>query len=377
MTTLADNIKQQAPAIVAKYARRSDARAWLQILNTFVPFFALFYLAVESLKVSYWLTALYVFVMAWFIVRIFMLMHDTGHKSLFHTQALNKLFSFITGLFVGLSGYVWSKHHDYHHATNGNWNKYRGPLSIASVDEFAKLSPAKQRLYVMGRSLWMAPLGAFMYFIFSPRFNWAFGSVKFVAQVAVAKLKRPRTSLKTIIAETPTRYWKDAAEYWHMTGNNIVLLSIWYAGSWYFGAGPFFTVYLSSLILAGSAGLVIFTIQHNYEHAYAADDSNWDYFQAALTGTSFLTLPRIVNWFSADIAYHHIHHLSALIPNYRLESCHKEFGEQFGDLYKLRLRDIPKSFKYILWDNHKHRIISVAEYRQMEAQRAQARARAA
>lgn len=366
--SLAETIKREAPNIISKYAKRSNSRAWLQVLNTFIPFFGLFYLAMQSLQdAAYWLTTLYVFILSLFIVRIFMLMHDCGHKSLFHTQALNRLFSFITGLFVGLSGFVWSRHHDYHHATNGNWSKYRGPLSTLSIDEYEKLSPFKQKMYVFNRRLFMAPLGAFMYFIFTPRFNWAVGTIKFLIDVTVAKLKHLRTPLREIIGNTHSRYWKDAAEYWHMTGNNIVLLGIWFAASWYFGAGTFFTIYISSLVLAGAAGIIIFTIQHNFEHSYASDDAHWDYFQAALTGTSFLTLPRIINWFSADIAYHHIHHLSALIPNYRLEACHKEFGQLFGDLYKIRLRDIPHTFKFILWDNHNCQIISMDEYRQMPA----------
>lgn len=376
--SLAETIKREAPTIVAKYAKRSNTRAWIQVLNTFIPFFGLFYLAMESFKdASYWLTALYVFMTSLFIVRIFMLMHDCGHKSLFHTQALNKVFSFITGVFVGLSGFVWSRHHDYHHATNGNWSKYRGPLSTLSIDEFEKLSPAKQKMYVFNRRLFMAPLGAFMYFIFTPRFNWAVGTIKFLIHVVVAKLKSMRTPMKEIIGNYQSPYWKDAAEYWHMTGNNIVLLAIWFAASWYFGAATFFAVYISSLVLAGAAGIIIFTIQHNFEHAYASDDVHWDYFQAALTGTSFLTLPRIVNWFSADIAYHHIHHLSALIPNYNLEKCHKEFGQLFGELYKIRLRDIPRTFRFILWDNHNYRIISVDEYRRMQADQTDQAAEAA
>lgn len=366
--TSAERVKNEAAAIVAKYGQRSNTKAFIQILNTFIPFFGLFYLAMESLAVSYWLTAAYVFVLSLFIVRIFMLMHDCGHKSLFRTQALNRIFSFITGVFVGLSGFVWSRHHDYHHATNGNWSKYRGPLTTLSIDEFEKLSPAKQKMYLYTRNILMAPVGAFLYFIFNPRFNWALGTIKFLVHVFVTKLKNLRTPIKTIVQGYQSRYWKDGAEYWHMAGNNVVLLSIWVAASWYFGTATFFTIYISSLTLAGAAGIIIFTIQHNFEGSYASDDAHWDYFQAAISGTSFLTLPRIVNWFSADIAYHHIHHLSALIPNYNLEKCHKEFGHLFGDLNKIRLRDIPHTFKYILWDNKNYKIISLQEYRQMQEQ---------
>jgi omega-6 fatty acid desaturase (delta-12 desaturase) len=82
-------------------------------------------------------------------------------------------------------------------------------------------------------------------------------------------------------------------------------------------------------------------------------------------GTSYLTLPRIVNWFSADIAYHHIHHLSARIPNYRLAACNREYAYLFGAVRRIRLRDIPRSFKCILWDSVNRRIISVAQFHHM------------
>ncbi|MBD3671218.1 MAG: fatty acid desaturase [Gammaproteobacteria bacterium] len=365
--TPAERIKSEAPNIVSKYSKRSNTRAFIQILNTFIPYFGLFYLAMDAFdNAIYWLSAVCIFLLALFLVRIFMIMHDCGHKSLFRTQALNKVFGFISGVMVGIPGYVWANHHAYHHATNGNWAKYRGPLSTISIDEFEQLSPFKQKLYRFTRRIYMALPGAFLYFIFNPRFNWMLGTIKFLSHVTLTKLKHLGKPLKTIVAEYNSPYWKDAAEYWHMAGNNVVLLSVWFAASWYFGAATFFTVYISSLVLAGAAGIIIFTIQHNFEGAYAADDSNWDYFHAALAGTSFLTWPRIANWFSADIAYHHIHHLSSTIPNYNLEQAHKEYGHLFEGVKKVRLRDVVEAFDFILWDNRNHRIISIEQYRAMQ-----------
>ena len=366
MTSI-DEIKSQTPPMVTKYAQRSNTRAFIQILNTYIPFFALFYLAMISLQhQAYWETAAYILLISAFIVRIFMLMHDSGHKSLFRTQFLNSFFGFFSGVFCGMPGYVWAQHHNYHHSTNGNWSKYRGPLSTLSIDEFAKLSPAKQRIYEYTRNLYMAPVGAFLYFIFNPRFNWALGSVKFLSYMLVAKIKSPTTALMTLARNHESRYWKNAAEYWHMFGNNVVLLSIWWAASWYFGAGIFFTVYIITLTLAGAVGIIIFTIQHNFEDSYAQDDAGWDYFEGSIKGTSYLTLPRWVNWFSADIAYHHIHHLSSRIPNYNLEACHKEFAGLFDEVKRIRLADIPFAFKHILWDNKNHKIISIKHYRELQ-----------
>lgn len=362
---LIDQIKAETPAILKKYTDRSNSKAVIQNLNTLVPYFVLFYLAMDSIKSAYWLSAVYILLLSFFIVRIFMLMHDCGHRSLFRTQLFNTIGGFITGVLVGMPQYVWSQHHNYHHATNGNWEKYRGPLNILSVDEYKDLTPGRQWLYRFTNNILLAPLGAFMYFIFNPRFNWILGSLQFSYSVLDKKMKNIREPLMSIIADQESRFWKTGREYWHMTLNNIALISIWVVASWYFGAATFFTVYIISLSLAGAAGIIIFTIQHNFEGSYASDNAHWDYYQAALQGTSFLTFPRFINWFGADIAYHHIHHISARIPNYNLARCHKEYAQLFETVTRIRLRDVPRAFKYILWDTKGQKIISIAQYDQM------------
>lgn len=358
-----ESVKAEVPNIVAKYARRSDTRAAVQVLNTCLPFLILFYVALRSLADSGVLAAACIVLAALFIVRIFMLMHDCGHRSLFRTQRLNQLFGFVTGVLCGMPQYVWSEHHNYHHSTNGNWSKYTGPLGTITVEAFAKLSPRGQQRYQTLRNIFFTLPGAFMYFILNPRVNWALGSVKFVLHVVKTKVRQPRTPVRAIASAFTTPCWQGSAQYWHMFGNNVVLLSLWWAASAHFGAAAFFTVYLTSLILGGAVGIIIFTIQHNFESSYASDDARWNYHQAALEGTSFLTLPGIANWFSADIAYHHVHHLSVRIPNYRLAACHREYAHRFEAVKRIRLRDVAQSFKFILWDTDQRKIVSVAQFR--------------
>lgn len=362
-----DQIRAETPAILKKYAVRSNTKALIQNLNTLIPYFVLFYLAMDNLRTSWWLSTICIIVLSFFTVRIFMLMHDCGHKSLFRTQAFNTIGGFITGVLVGMPQYVWSQHHNYHHATNGNWEKYRGPLNIMSVDEFDKLSPVQQKLYRYRNNILLAPVGAFFYFIFNPRFNWMLGSIRFAFGVMSRKLKNPDLPLEKLISLQESPYWKTAKEYRHMTMNNLVLISIWIAASWYFGAATFFTVYVISLCLAGAAGIIIFTIQHNFEGSYAADSAHWDYHQAALTGTSFLTFPQPVHWFGLNIAYHHIHHISAGIPNYNLAACHREYEHLFDDVKRIRLRDIAHTFRHILWYREGQRIISIDQYNSMKS----------
>jgi omega-6 fatty acid desaturase (delta-12 desaturase) len=200
--------------------------------------------------------------------------------------------------------------------------------------------------------------------IFNPRITWLRGSINFIAHIIKRKFARPDISIKEHARSFETRYWRSATEYWHMFWNNVVLLSVWVLMCSAFGTLRFFAVYLISGSLAGAAGIVLFTVQHNFKHSYASDTEHWDYDRGAIEGTSFLIFPRWLNWFTANIAYHHVHHLSDKIPNYRLVGCHNEYRQLFSDVPRVKLSQIPSALKYILWDRRARQIISVAEYRQ-------------
>lgn len=367
----AERLKQEKRALISTYAKPDNKVGAIQLINTLAPFCGLWYLAIVGLEISWLLTAISVCLLIMFLLRMFVLMHDAGHNSLFSSMRMNKISGFVLGVFCGMPQYVWSQNHNYHHSTNGNWSKYRGPLSTLSVDEFAALSEKQQKSYVMLRKFFNAPLGGFMYLIFNPRINWLKGSVSLIRFVLTQKANRREKPLKEIAAEFEPRYWKDDKEFWHMTGNNLVLLSLWVLMSYLVGPLAFFAIYLTTVSLAGAGGIILFTVQHNFEHAYASDDAHWDYHQAAIEGTSYLKLPAILNWFTADIAYHHVHHLSARIPNYLLKECHQKNRHLFETVPRIKLSEIPHSFDYILWDNHAHKIISVAEFYHQFAQQKQ------
>ena len=183
-----------------------------------------------------------------------------------------------------------------------------------------------------------------------------------MSHIVREKVVQPNLSIKAHAVSFETRYWKSRKEYWHMFWNNVVLIGVWVLMSWAFGTVFFFTIYLVSASLAAGAGIVLFTVQHNFEHSYASDGKHWDYEAGAIEGSSLLILPGWLNWFTANIAYHHIHHLSARIPNYCLIKCHNEYRELFSDVTRVKLSQIHKAVKYILWDTRAQRIISVAEY---------------
>jgi len=344
-------IKEQKRALINLYAKPDNTSGFVQVFNTLLPFAALWCAVVPSAEVSYWLTAGIALVMVLFLARIFVLMHECGHGSLFRTGRLNKGFGFVLGVLAGMPQYVWSQHHAFHHSTNGNWAKYRGPFVVDTVDDYAAMTERQRRMYQFLRRIWMLPLHAFVYVLFMPRYTWLKGSASLLWHVLRGKR-----------AEFKTSYWSSPLEYWHMTWNNVVLLSLWLAMSLAIGWELFFAVYVVSTSLASAVGLVLFTVQHNFEHSYASGDEGWDYDTAAIEGTSFLVLPGWLNWFTANIAYHHIHHLSATIPNYRLAQCHEENQHLFSDVARIRLAEIPQALSYILWDTRARRIISVAEF---------------
>jgi omega-6 fatty acid desaturase (delta-12 desaturase) len=361
------DVRDEVSAIIRKHSRSEDIKGLMQVLTTFAPLALLWWAAALSVAVSIWLTVAVVLLMSLFTLRVFALMHECGHGSLFRNPWLNRAFGFLLGVTAGMPQYVWSQHHNYHHFHNGNWAKYRGPYTTLSVDEYAALTVTQQRMYRCKCSVLASPIAGFIYLIFNPRLNWIRASIALVVHLIRRKAAEPATSLKAHAASFGTRYCKSVREYGHMFWNNVVLLSWWVVMCWALGTSLFFTIYLISLSFAGAAGIVLFTVQHNFEHAYASNGEDWDRVTGAIRGTSFLMLPAWLNWFTANIGYHHVHHLSPRIPNYCLVPCHDEYRHLFVDVPRLQLSHVLGSLQCILWDSHAQQIISLAEYERAAA----------
>jgi len=350
--------------MIGRYARSDDFKGLTQVVTTLVPFTLLWFAAVRTAGQSPWLTVGLMLLISLFTLRAFGLMHDCGHGCLFRSRQLNRLVGFLLGVVSGMPQFVWAQHHNYHHAHNGNWDKYRGPYTTLSVDEYTALSQGQRWLYRFKCGVVAAPLAGFIYLIFNPRFTLLKGSIGLLCHVVREKVARPGGSVREYVRSYKTRYWKSVREYRHMLVNNLVLLSVWVLMCLVCGTGLFFFIYVLTVSIAGGAGIVLFTVQHNFEHSYASDDAHWDYDTGAIEGTSFLVLPYWLNWFTVDIGYHHIHHLSASIPNYRLVKCHDEYQHLFGRVTRVKLSQVLGALDCILWDTRAQRIISMAEYRQ-------------
>ena len=348
--------------VINRHARPDNHKGFILVLTTLMPLAALWYCAFLSTKFSLWLTAAVVPLMALFQLRVFVLMHECGHRSLFRSARLNRIFGFVFGVVTGMPQFVWSAHHQFHHSTNGNWARYQGPLSVIATDEYAAMNTRQQRRYRNARNIWRTPHAGFFYLIFSPRYLLLRGLVDLLRHVIDVCRTQPGLSMHAAAATFKTPHWASAQEFRHLLWTSLALFCLWGVMAWLVGPLLFLVCYVISTSIAGWAGILIFTVQHNFEHSYASGDAGWNYNDAAIEGTSFLVLPRWLNWFTANIGYHHIHHLSARIPTYCLVACHNEYQALFTGVKRIRLAQIPRALKYILWDTTARHLVSVAEY---------------
>ena len=353
--------------LLKAHTNSSNLLAIMQLANTLIPCALLWYLYSLAITISLWFVVPFSIVMALFLLRGFVLMHDCGHKSFFKSNRANEIVGFILGVYSGIPQYVWSKHHAYHHATNGDWAKYQGPLSIITTEKYLAMGKWRQKGYAAFRHpLIFAPFGGFYYLLFNPRFTWILGSARMLFYIIKNKIKDRNLSVGELFNNYKSQYWRTTKEYMHMFYNNIALFAMWIVMCNLIGTGAFFLLYVISMSLAGGAGLLLFTVQHNFEDSYASDTSEWDYYKGALEGSSYLVLPKLLNWFSADIAYHHVHHLSASVPNYRLASCHYKFEHLFKGVKRITLKECMPSLKYILWDTKNEVIVPITSLKRKQ-----------
>src|ERR1700689_3148160 len=190
-------IREQKRVIVGQYTRSSDLKGLIQVLTTFGPLALLWWAEALSVGAYSWLVVPVVLLISLFTLRVFALMHECGHGSLFRTHRLNRIFGFVFGVTAGMPQYVWSQHHNFHHAHNGNWERYRGPYTTLSTSEYAALSTTQQFLYRWKCSMAGTPIAGFVYLIFNPRFTWLKGSAEFVYHIVRRKIAQPKGSMHT------------------------------------------------------------------------------------------------------------------------------------------------------------------------------------
>ncbi|MBY5231773.1 fatty acid desaturase [Bacillus paranthracis] len=297
-----------------------------QLINTVVPFVVLWYLAYKSLSVSYLLALVPSLLAAGFMTRIFIIFHDCTHYSFFKSRRANRIVGTCMGVLTLFPFDQWGHEHAIHHATSGNLDKRgTGDIWTLTVDEYVA-APFRLRLaYRLYRNPFvMFGLGPIYVFLLKNRFN--------------RKGARQKERMNTYLT-------------------NIIIVAVVAILCWAIGWQSFLLVHGTIFLIAGSVGIWLFYVQHTFEDSYFEEDKDWEYVKAAVEGSSFYKLPKILQFLTGNIGFHHVHHLSPRVPNYKLEEAHNN---------TLPLKNVPtitlatslRSLRFRLWDEKSNNFVS-------------------
>jgi len=322
------NLKSQ----LGGYARPSVAASVFQLVTTLLLWAAGWAAMYWSMiTVGYWLALLFALPTALLSVRIFILHHDCGHGSFFPSNRWNTWVGSVLGLLVVTPYHTWKRQHATHHAHNGNLDhRGIGDIDTATIREYMAMSKRDRLLYRLYRS----PLVLF--------------GIGPIWQFAI---------MQRIPSTIPKSWKKERRNIW-MT--NFILLGLAVAlvtlGDW----RVVVMLYLPVMAIAASVGVWLFYVQHQFNPTYWEKSEDWDYHTAAVDGSSHYDLPRWLHWLTANIGYHHIHHLDSRIPNYRLPKVHQEC-EPLQKADRLKLWQSLSCANLKLWDEDSHRLVSFRE----------------
>jgi omega-6 fatty acid desaturase (delta-12 desaturase) len=318
-------------AIVGKYRGPDDRIAAWQLTNTLLPYVALLVVMFHSLRGPYAVTLLLAVPAAAFLARTFVLFHDCGHDTLFSRRRVNDAVGIALSLLVWEAFHYWRFIHATHHATSSDLDRRgTGDYDTLTVDEYLALPAGKRYAYRVSRH----PV---FLFLVLPCFKFT-----------LYNRLRPRPA--------PQPAWRSVPL------TNLALVAVYGTAMWWLGWREVLLVLLPVFWLASLIGLWLFYVQHQFEQAWWARRGHWDSVSAALRGSSFYRLPPLLNWFTASIGYHHIHHLSPRIPNYRLAQCHNE-QPALQCAPTLTLRDSLRSLRCHLWDEAQGRMVAFGALR--------------
>lgn len=319
--------------MVREFQKPSLPRALWQVVNTVGLYFLTWYFIYLSLSISWWLTAPLIVLAGGLLVRVFIIFHDCGHGSFFKSPNANHFLGFITGMLTFTPYFHWRWEHSVHHASSGHLDERgMGDIWTMTVQEYLEAGRWKRFAYRLARNpivlFGLAPLALF---------------------IVLQRFPKPQANVR----EKYSVYWMNACLVAMTVGMSLI-----------FGVGTYIVLQLLITLVAGSAGIWMFYIQHQFEDVYWERAEKWDYTAAALQGSSFYKLPRLLQWFTGNIGYHHIHHLSPRIPNYNLQRCH-EAHELFQQVKPITFFSSLKSISYRLFDEKNRRLIGYRELRQI------------
>ncbi|HEY2596456.1 MAG TPA: fatty acid desaturase [Chloroflexota bacterium] len=317
------------------YERPQTRRAVGQIATSLLPYIAVCAVSYLTLGTSTVLTAVLAVLAGGFLVRTFVVFHDCCHGSLFPSRKANARVGTLLGFFVLTPFVRWRHEHAVHHATSGDLDRRGvGDVYTLTVDEYLA-KPWKSRLsYRMFRNpAVMFGIGPIFAMIIGPRI--------------VGKDARPRMRQSVLATDA-------------------VLAVVFGLIFWLLGWQFVLEVWLPSALIAGSAGIWLFYVQHQFEDAYWQTGEDWDYAEAALQGSTYLRLPKVLQFFSGSIGLHHVHHLNHKIPNYNLQRAH-DSHPLFATVPTITIADGMRAVRFKLWDERNGKMVTFAQARRHHA----------
>lgn len=310
---------------VRRFQKPCLSRAAWQMANTFIPFAISWELMFAMLPHSVWLAIPFLFLTSGLVVRTFVIFHDCGHGSFFPSKRMNNLLGFVTGVMTFTPYAHWRWEHSIHHSASGNLDaRGFGDVWTMTVREFQLATPWQRLKYRSARN----PL---VMFILNP--SWLF-----LIRQRFSHSKAPPSARRSV---------------WY---TNLGILGVAALMSYQHGIWAYAIIQGLVVMISGAAGVWLFYVQHQFENTYWEHDTQWEYPQAALVGSSYYKLPKWLQWFSGNIGFHHIHHLSSKIPNYNLESCHQS-SAMFKAVPTLTLMSSLRALSLRLWDEERYRLV--------------------
>lgn len=314
-------------SITAQYKQNQAWRSWLQLSVTASLLSVSYAGGMFLMQRSALLGAIAASVAAIFIVRLFMIQHDCGHRSFFRSPRANDILGSVLGIITLTPYHCWRRFHAQHHITSGNLDKRGlGDIHTLTTEEFAALSPKKQRQY----RLYRHPL---VLLVFGPPFLF---------------ILRQRTTYKV------PKEWRIERRSVHLTNLGIVGLMLLLCTV--YDPLPLLCFHLIMMSCAAIVGVWLFYVQHQFPDAYWKREDEWEPWRASMEGATYYELPTVLRWLTANIGLHHIHHLDSRIPNYRLYECFKDHPE-FNNPPRLTLRKSLVSLHLRLWDEKNNRMV--------------------
>ena len=321
--------------LLARYREPSHVRSAVEVAITLMPFAALWVLSLTAVSFGYWELSLVLAIpAAGFLVRLFLIQHDCGHGSFFRNRAVNDTIGRVIGVLTLTPYDAWRRAHASHHASSGHLERRGiGDIDTLTVREYRERSVwgrARYRLY--RHPLVMFGIGPAYLFFLRNRF--------------------------------PNQPISDDWQNWlSVMATNVAIAAIAGILIWFMGIGTFLLVHLPITLLAASAGVWLFYVQHQFEDTFWAHSDEWSRHDAALHGSSHYVLPGILRWFTANVGVHHVHHLCSGIPYYRLPQVLRNHPD-LSDINRLTLLESIRCVRLVLWDEVQRRLVSFREARQ-------------